>query len=128
MYLVWLPPSPNSDVVLTHPQNPHQQWFAGFLLPKRSGRILLSNDSTFDGITSSTNFIPSKRLSPRSIRSHAIANTTEAAYVCTTYLKERHDIMQHFDAIQAGEKALRLIVSSIASAPKTNVIRLWPAP
>ncbi len=38
--------------------------------------------------------------------SHAIENTTEAAYVRTTYLKERCDIMQvwadHLDAVAAG--------------------------
>lgn len=42
--------------------------------------------------------------------SHAIENTTEAAYVRTTYLKERRDIMQvwadHLDAIQAGAKVI----------------------
>ena len=44
--------------------------------------------------------------------SHAIENTTEAAYVRTTYLKERRDIMQvwadHLDAVQAGAKIIPL--------------------
>ena len=44
--------------------------------------------------------------------SHAIENTTEAAYVRTTYLKERRDIMQvwadHLDAAQAGAKIIPL--------------------
>ena len=44
--------------------------------------------------------------------SHAIENATEAAYVRTTYLKERRDIMQkwadHLDAIQSGAKIIPL--------------------
>lgn len=44
--------------------------------------------------------------------SHAIENATEAAYVRTTYLKERRDIMQvwadHLDAVQAGVKIILL--------------------
>jgi hypothetical protein len=43
---------------------------------------------------------------------HSIENATEAAYVRTTYLKERRDIMQiwadHLDAIQSGAKIIPL--------------------